>query len=295
VTVTLNATNGVNLYSIAYNLAGFVPANPSTNYMADPGTSSTAQTYSFTAPAGFAFTVVVHEVNPGGGIGSAYTLSLSLAECAAGPACTPVTVTTPSVAPGSFGIAYSQSFAATGGSGAYTFSQTGTLPTGLSFSGNTISGTPTQTGTFPITITPNDAAGCSSTPKGFLLVVGGTATGFFNTVSPCRSLDTRAGAPIAGGGTIVAMLSGGACGIPADATAVSVNVTATQPAAPGFVNLYPGNQPPPPTSTMNFSGGQTRANNAIVSLATDGSGTIKITNGAAGTVHVIVDVNGYFK
>ena len=51
---------------------------------------------------------------------------------------------------------------------------------------------------------------------------------------------------------------------------------------------------PPLASTINFRPGQTRANNAIVPLALDGSG-MKIFNGSAGNVDVIVDVNGWFQ
>jgi hypothetical protein len=47
-------------------------------------------------------------------------------------------------------------------------------------------------------------------------------------------------------------------------------------------------------SNVNFSAAQTRGNNAIVFLATDGTGTIKVKNGSAGAVHVVLDVNGYF-
>jgi len=39
----------------------------------------------------------------------------------------------------------------------------------------------------------------------------------------------------------------------------------------------------------------TRANNAVVLLATDGTGTIKVKNGSAGVVHFVLDVNGYFQ
>lgn len=46
-----------------------------------------------------------------------------------------------------------------------------------------------------------------------------------------------------------------------------------------------------------FGQGQTRANNAILPLAANGSGTLAITPFVAGngTVHVIVDVVGYFE
>jgi hypothetical protein len=36
----------------------------------------------------------------------------------------------------------------------------------------------------------------------------------------------------------------------------------------------------------------TRANNAVVRLARDG--TINVKNGSAGSVHLVLDVNGFF-
>jgi len=51
------------------------------------------------------------------------------------------------------------------------------------------------------------------------------------------------------------------------------------------------------TSVISFSTGQTRANNAIVGLATDGVGDIaaQALIGGAGTVHLVLDVSGYFE
>jgi len=46
---------------------------------------------------------------------------------------------------------------------------------------------------------------------------------------------------------------------------------------------------------IDFVAGLTRANNAIVTLANDGSGTVDVFNGSRGTVHVVIDVNGYFE
>jgi hypothetical protein len=68
----------------------------------------------------------------------------------------------PSLPDGTAGVAYSASFAAaTGGTGSFTYDATG-LPAGLSLSGTTVSGTPTATGTFDVTLTATDAAGASS-------------------------------------------------------------------------------------------------------------------------------------
>ena len=56
-------------------------------------------------------------------------------------------------------------------------------------------------------------------------------------------------------------------------------------------------EPSRATSTINFRAGQVKANNAIVPLATDGSGllALRATCAGAGPVQVIVDVNGYFE
>ena len=84
----------------------------------------------------------------------------------------------------------------------------------------------------------------------------------------------------------------GVCAVPADAQAVAVNVTVTQPTVAGNLKLYPMGSPVPATSTLNFAPGQTRANNAIVLL---GGGAITVRNEAGGPTHLILDVNGFFR
>jgi hypothetical protein len=120
----------------------------------------------------------------------------------------------------------------------------------------------------------------------------------FHTVTPCRVVDTRGanGPALAAGSTRNFAVSGGACTIPATAVAVSVNLTAVAAGAAGYLTLFPGDGPGPPVaSNVNFSAGQTRGNNAIVLLATDGTGTIRVKNGSGGAVHFVLDVNGYFQ
>jgi hypothetical protein len=48
-------------------------------------------------------------------------------------------------------------------------------------------------------------------------------------------------------------------------------------------------------STINFVAGLTRANNAIVPAAADGSVAIRVKNSSTGSVEFILDVNGYFE
>ena len=114
-------------------------------------------------------------------------------------------------------------------------------------------------------------------------------------------VDTRDAAGPSGGPALVAgairsfPVTGGICGIPSTAIAVSVNLTVVQPAAQGHLILYPGDAAGPPlVSNINFTPGVTRANNAVVLLATNG-GTINVKNGSAGAVHFVLDVNGYFQ
>jgi hypothetical protein len=58
---------------------------------------------------------------------------------------------------------------------------------------------------------------------------------------------------------------------------------------------YPGDLAAPLASTVNFGPGVTRANNAVVGLATNGAGTVAVKNRASSAVNVVIDVNGYFK
>ncbi len=122
----------------------------------------------------------------------------------------------------------------------------------------------------------------------------------FYTLAPCRLVDTRNPNGALGGPAIPASVRRnfpltGTCGVPASAKAISVNLAVTGPTAAGFLKLFPGDGIAPLSSSINFSAGQTRANNAVVLLATDGTGTLAVLNGSAGPVHFILDVNGYFQ
>ena len=69
----------------------------------------------------------------------------------------------------------------------------------------------------------------------------------------------------------------------------------TQATAAGDLRLFATGTPVPPTTAINFGRNQTRANNAIVALSSDGTARIDVKNDGTGTVHVIIDVNGYLK
>jgi hypothetical protein len=119
----------------------------------------------------------------------------------------------------------------------------------------------------------------------------------FYTVTPCRVVDTRSptqGAPalVAGDERVFTVV--GLCGIPAGASAISVNLAVTAPSAAGSLRLYPAGAAVLTTSSINYSAGQTRANNAILSLNALGELAVLCAQ-ASGTAHLILDVNGYFE
>jgi hypothetical protein len=82
------------------------------------------------------------------------------------------TIQTATLAPAEIGVPYAAQLAATGGTGAYTWSVAeGTLPVGLTLSpGGAISGTPTATGSASVTVRVTDEAGRTHT-RAFTLVV----------------------------------------------------------------------------------------------------------------------------
>jgi len=120
----------------------------------------------------------------------------------------------------------------------------------------------------------------------------------FYTVTPCRVLDTRDpagpwGGPALAAGSDRAFSIGGRCGIPATARAVAANLTVTGPTDLGHLVLFALGGIPPTTSAINFRPGQTRANNAILTLGP--AGDIVVRSGmATGSVQFILDVDGYF-
>lgn len=118
-----------------------------------------------------------------------------------------------------------------------------------------------------------------------------TLTGF-TPVNPARLLDTRGepSEPLSGGTTTELRVTSKA-GVPGDAEAVVLNVTAVSPSGSGFVTVYPSGGSVPDVSNLNLTAGVTRPNLVVVSVGDNGS--IAIRPELAAT-HVLVDVFGYF-
>jgi hypothetical protein len=112
----------------------------------------------------FNITVTATDDNGCTGTGTQYTITI---------ACQTITVTNPANANGTASSAFSETFGQTGGIGTTTFSiASGTLPAGLTLAANgVLSGTPTQTGSFPITVTATDSNGCTGTGSTYTIVI----------------------------------------------------------------------------------------------------------------------------
>jgi len=130
-------------------------------------------------------------------------------------------------------------------------------------------------------------------------VVGSSTGASFFTLTPCRVVDTRGpagpyGAPALAAKSDRSFVLAGQCGIPPTAKAVAINVTVTQSTAAGDLRLFPGGTSLPLVSEINYSAGQTRANNAVVALGASGDLTVHCDE-ASGAVELIIDVTGYFQ
>jgi hypothetical protein len=122
----------------------------------------------------------------------------------------------------------------------------------------------------------------------------------FVPVTPCRVFDTRidsgseAGAPVISAGDRRVFTIAGKCGVPVAAQAVSVNLTVVGATAIGDLRVTAGHVTTTETSALSIPLSRARANNAVIQLSTAGDGTLAATNATTGTVHLILDVNGYF-
>ncbi|MFK0190789.1 right-handed parallel beta-helix repeat-containing protein [Kitasatospora sp. NPDC090308] len=119
----------------------------------------------------------------------------------------------------------------------------------------------------------------------------------FTPAGPSRLLDTRAHigvpttTPVAAWGTVDLPVAGLA-GVPAQGvTAVTLNVTVTDPAAEGHLTVYPHGGDRPTSSNLNWTAGKTIPNLVTVPVV---DGKVSFYNASPGTVHVIADLAGYY-
>lgn len=214
------------------------------------------------------------------------------------------------LAPAQVGVAYSDQIAVESAPPSVTYRVFyGDVPPGLVLDPSTgsVTGTPTVAGEYAfgveadngvtdpvitelfVEVSPSGGGGPGGPgdPDG----PDGSGLGGFVPVDPSRVLDTRlpadGAAPVPAGG-VRAVRFAGVAGVPADATAVTVNVTVTEPSAAGFITAFPCDQERPLASNVNYSAGRTSANAVSVALSVDGEACFF----SLAAAHVIVDVAG---
>ena len=117
-----------------------------------------------------------------------------------------------------------------------------------------------------------------------------TTGGAYTALAPKRLLDTRTSrTPLGANGTLNLTVTGGS--VPANATAVALNVTVTDTTAAGYLSVNPAGASRPVVSNLNWVQGETVPNLVIVPVGSNGQVTIY---NYTGKTNVVVDLEGYF-
>lgn len=132
-------------YQVTNLPAGLSVASSTANSVTVSGTPTQAGSFSLLASA--------TDSSTGNGpftVGQTFTLTVTSPTLA---------VTPPTLAPATAGVAYQQAVTTAGGVAPYSYVLSGALPSGVSFDGSngTFSGTPTQAGSFALTVTVTDS------------------------------------------------------------------------------------------------------------------------------------------
>ena len=144
----------------------------------------------------------------------------------------------------------------------------------------------------------------SSVDTHLVVDVGGyfPAVSSFVSLVPARLLESRAGDGLATvdglfegvgvrrAGAVTELAVAGRGGVAADASAVVLTVTVTEPDRGGFVTVFPCGSERPLASSVNFSRRSTVANTTIAGVGEGG----QVCLFSSVDTHLVVDVGGYF-
>ena len=131
---------------------------------------------------------------------------------------------------------------------------------------------------------------------GYWLPAATATAGRFTSTDPSRLLDTRsavgvtAAGPISAGGKIELQVTGRGPVPDKGVSAVAMVVTAANPAAAGYVTVWPSDKPIPQASSLNPQGNDVRANLVIVPVSPSG----KVSLFASAQMDLLADVSGWF-
>ena len=311
VSATVAANSSAN--PITLNLSGGTATSVAVASGASHGTATASGTsITYTPTSGYSGTdSFTYTATNGTGTSAAATVTMTVSS--------PTLTFTPSagaLTSGTVNAAYSQSVAVTGGTSPYTYSATG-LPTGLTISSSsgTISGTPTVSGIFSITVTATDASHVTGAVAYTLYAapLAPVASNVTATVSE-NSTNNAINLNVAGGATTsVAIVSAARHGLASvsgtsitytpnagytgsdtftysatnasgtSSATVNISVSGSAPVAQDHsATLYAGQ-----TASVNLSNGATGgpfSGAALVSEPTAAQGTVKISANSSGYV-----------
>jgi hypothetical protein len=159
-------------------------------------------------------------------------------------------------------------------------------------------GSITTTDSFTYELDHGFAAPDSATVR---IDITGVPVGAVGTMVPARLLETRSGPNDStvdglfegigrrGAGSTLALTVAGRGGVPVDADAVFLNVTAVVPDANGFVTVFPCGAARPQASNVNYFAGEVVPNAVLAEVGVGGEVCIY----TLAATHLIADVNGY--
>ncbi|NBF09677.1 putative Ig domain-containing protein [Pseudomonas sp. Fl4BN1] len=273
-----NSATGSRAYSLLINglppVAGAVSTTVAANSSANPitlnlsGGAATSVAVSTAAAHGTATasgTTISYTPTAGYSGSDTFAYTATNANGTSGPATVTITVSAPTInlspttlPSGTQGTAYSQNLSTSGGTAPYSYAVTsGALPTGMSLSASgLISGTPSASGTFNLTITATDANSATGSRAYSLLI---------NGLPPVASAVSTTVAANSSTNPITLILSGGAASSVAVASAAS-HGSAT---ASGTSITY--------TPTVGFAGTDSFTYTATNASGTSSPATVSIT------------------
>jgi hypothetical protein len=124
-----------------------------------------------------------------------------------------------------------------------------------------------------------------------------TSGATYHPMAPARLLDTRSGNGLSvalSANTPVTFQVRGRAGIPANAIAVTGNLTVVDETSAWAVYLGPNPVASPTSSTINFTTGDILANGLYVALSPAGTVSATYISTAGNTTDLVFDVTGYF-